>query len=83
MDLKRKNKIIGWFKYHHYKTNCAEESHRDFMSALSTLETMSNTICDEINNDDMWKAIHNAVNILTAEQIDNFYNKFFVNKLKN
>ncbi len=70
VNLLKRKKILSWFKYHHNSTNSAQESHGNFISKLSKLESLSDTICDEIDSNAQWTAIRNAIYSLNEEQID-------------
>jgi len=35
----KKSSIVSWFRYHHYNTNPALESHSKFIGCLNQLET--------------------------------------------
>ena len=86
--ITNKQRLLKWFKYHHYSTNPAQENHSKFIHILNTLESMTDTVIDEINSDTMWKLILKCVNTLTEEQIDKIFHLIYKlnnyeNKIKN
>jgi hypothetical protein len=69
----KKTSIINWFRYHHYHTHPALESHSKFISCLNYLETdewLKNHNCLGENSDidNGWKEILNAINSLPIEK---------------
>jgi hypothetical protein len=71
----KKTSIINWFRYHHYHTNPALESHSKFIGCLSALETDKwlsehDSLGEKNTADECWKEILEAINQLTEEELE-------------
>lgn len=74
MKVSYRTRVLSWFRYHHYSTNPAQESHSTFIGLLGKLESMADMNIDEIDADKMYELIKAAVGKLTSEQIETIYN---------
>lgn len=75
-----KNKVKNYFKYHHYHTNPALESHSQFMTCLGYLEGVSDKRLAEGNDtDENWSEILAEINKCSEEQLDKL---FYMTKIK-
>jgi len=75
----KKTSIINWFRYHHYHTHPALESHSKFMGCLSFLETdkwlENHDILGENSDTDVcWKEILSAINMLSDNKLSHLGN---------
>lgn len=68
-DIKNRNKLTNWFRYRHNSTNCAQDNHHIFMSALSMLEVLTDTTIDELDSAKQWELMRNCIHSLSDEQV--------------
>lgn len=76
--INHENIVKNWFRYQHYSTSVASDSHNHFITCLGYLETKCNVIlCDDLksvdDDDDDWKDILSCINKLTDDEIDHLY----------
>ena len=73
--INHENIVKNWFRYQHYSTSVASDSHNHFITCLGYLETKCNVIlCDDLKSvDDDWKDILSCINKLTDDEIDHLY----------
>ena len=70
----KKTSIVNWFRYHHYHTNPALESHSKFIGCLGYLETDEwlkehDRLGENSNTDTCWKEILESINMLSEEKL--------------
>ncbi len=70
-----RTKVLSWFRYHHYKTNAAEENHAEYIGILGRLEMMSGVDTEVPGADEMYAIIKRGVLSLSDEDAETLLNK--------
>lgn len=71
-----KKKLIGWLRYHHFKTMPNQDSHYHFIGVLSFIEgiTDCDTLGDAGDLNTSWKEILEVANGLSDDQVVDILN---------
>lgn len=68
--------VKSYFRYHHFSTHPAMESHSNFMTCLNMLEAYADkTLANGFDTKENWREILEAINNLTDEQLENLHYK--------
>ena len=70
--------IVRYFRYHHYHTTPAKESHRAYITALGCLEGLAGVedLADKGQSaDESWREIRDAINSLDGSGIQKLYDR--------
>lgn len=76
-QLKAAKKMVkAYFRYHHFTTLPTYESHNNFITCLSCLEALSDSLMDDqegLDTEGLWKWILGQINSLSDGDFETLY----------